>query len=226
MNHIIPTVFATSKREFTDRFNKLIKVSKALQIDFMDGKFVRNKSISLSVIPDLKGYNNNFEAHLMVNNPQKWISKLRKKGFKKLIFHYEAVEEDNKAVKLINKIKSLKIKAFIAINPETSINKIKDIINKADGVLLMGVHPGKEHQQFIPSIYNKVKLIRKLNKKIPIQIDGGIDFSIAKKLGRLGVKCINSGSFIFRSANPGETIKRLNSYLVTTHKLSIIKRFK
>src|SRR6267378_2103541 len=90
---IIPTVFCKNKKDFKERFSKLIKISKEIQIDFMDGRFVKSKFIDFSAIPNLKRYNNNFEAHLMVQNPIKYILKLKKKGFKKIIFHFNT--DDN-----------------------------------------------------------------------------------------------------------------------------------
>ena len=89
---IIPTIFATNKSDFDKRFNLLRKISKNLQIDFMDGKLVDSKSISLNEVPNLSRYKNNFEAHLMVKNPDRWISDLEKKGFSKVIFHIEAMK--------------------------------------------------------------------------------------------------------------------------------------
>jgi len=93
MNHIIPTIFATNKKQFLERFKTLRPLSKNLQIDLMDGKFVKAKSISLSQIPNLKKYKNNFEAHLMTEFPQKRIPKLKSLGFKKFIFHFTAVKK-------------------------------------------------------------------------------------------------------------------------------------
>src|SRR3989344_5043090 len=119
---IIPTIFAHNKKEFSQRFQKLLPISKNLQIDFMDGKFVKSKSISLSNIPNLKKYKKNFEAHLMVKNPDNYLKKLKKKGFNKIIFHYISTNDSEKTIK---KIKQLKLSAWLAINPQVSIKKIK-----------------------------------------------------------------------------------------------------
>ena len=75
-SRVIPTVFATSKKEFDSRFSKLRDASKNIHIDFMDGKFVKSKSISAAGLPDLNRYLNKFEAHLMVQSPGKYIKKL------------------------------------------------------------------------------------------------------------------------------------------------------
>ena len=127
---IIPTIFAHNKKEFSQRFQKLLPISKNLQIDFMDGKFVKSKSISLSNIPNLKKYKKNFEAHLMVKNPDNYLKKLKKKGFNKIIFHYISTNDSEKTIK---KIKQLKLSAWLAINPQVSIKKINALFSSCVG---------------------------------------------------------------------------------------------
>ncbi len=208
-NKIIPTVFAKNKKQFRKRLKKLLELKRDLQIDFMDGKFVKAKGIKISDIPDLKKYSMIFEAHLMAFNPSFYVKELKNKGFKKVIFHYESVNDKDKALGLIFYIHTHGMKAIIAINQETDIDKIKDILNYVDGVLLMGVHPGKENQKFISSVYMKIRRLRKINRKIVIQIDGGINLKVAEKLRRLKVNAINTGSFISEAENPKEALKEL-----------------
>ena len=208
MNRIIPTIFACNKKEFDERFKKLVPISKNLQIDFMDGKFVKAKSSALSQVPNLKKYRNNFEAHLMVFKSEKWIKKLKQKGFKKIIFHIESAKEPEK---LIEKTNSLKLSAYLAINPETPIKKIIPFLSNVEGVLFIGVHPGKEHQKFIPNVYKKINQLRKINRKIKIQVDGGVNFQNIKKLASLKVNYVNSGSLISEAGNPKQVFKKLNS---------------
>lgn len=195
---IIPTVFAHNKKEFQLRFAKLLPISKSIQIDFMDGKFVKSRSISLNQIPNLKKFKNNFEAHLMAKNPEKYLSKLKQKGFKKVIFHVETASPE--------KISS-SLELFVAINPETPIEKLIPFLPKVKGILVMGVHPGKEHQKFIPSVYKKISNLKRLNKKI--QVDGGVNEKVAKKLAKLKVDFVNIGSFISASENPKESLNKL-----------------
>lgn len=205
---IIPTIFAQNKKEFDLRFNKLIKLKKDLHIDFMDGKFVKSKGVLISQIPNLKKYKINFEAHLMTRNPEKYIPSLQKKGFKKIIFHYESLNID-KIADLIIKIKKSKMIPILAINPSTQIEEIIIFTKSIKTFLFMGVYPGKEHQKFIPSVYSKIKKFRKLSKSAIIQIDGGVNLSNAKKLKKLGVNILNSGSFISESQNPKITLRNL-----------------
>ena len=209
MTKIIPTVFAKTKQDLDKRLFKLIEISKEIQIDFMDGHFVSTKGITLADVPNLKHFNNQFEAHLMTKHPETWIKRLKNKGFHKVIFHYEAVENDKEIKKLVNDIHKLDMEAFIAINPGTHEAKIIDFLNIVDGVLLMGIYPGKEHQKLVFKIYLKLKSLREKNMKIPIQIDGGVNFFNAQRLSEEGATILNSGSLVAESEDPKEVLDEL-----------------
>lgn len=205
---IIPTIFAHNRREFRERFSKLIPIADSFQIDFMDGKFVPGKSVKISSVPNLRKYpDKKFEAHLMTFNPDRKIKKLRRKGFMKVIFHYESVRGREEAV--IRKTKNEGLKCFIAINPETPAAKISPFLGKADGILLMGVHPGREHQDFIPRVYEKIREIKKEFPLAVVQIDGGVNLSTLKKLRAAGADILNTGSFVSSSKNPAQALKKL-----------------
>lgn len=210
---IIPTVFAHSKKEFNNRFNKLISISREIQIDFMDNRFVKAKSVSIRDVPNLKKYKNNFEAHLMVKKPLLWINNLKDKGFKKVIFHYEALKDQDKIKKVISLIQERKMKVFIALNPETDINKIVCFLLYIDGVLLMGHEPGIEYVKLLPSIYMKIRSLRFHSKKIAIQIDGGVSDKNIKKLANAGANIFNIGSFVADAENPLDALLRLKDKL-------------
>ena len=212
MVHVIPTIFSYDKKGFFERFGRLVKASKYLQIDFMDGKFVKSKSVPLSVVPDLKKFNNYFEAHLMVSNPQTWISKLKIKGFKKVIFHYEAMSSNEEIFSLVEKIKSSGMKAFIAVNPGTSVANVERFVPFVDGFLLMGVHPGLENQSLISSTYDHIRSLRKFSNEIVIQVDGGVTFDTAERLSRASVNLVNSGSLVYNAYDPKKVIKRLEGF--------------
>ena len=206
MRKIIPTVFSKNKKDFKEKFDKLIGISRELQIDFMDGNFVRAKGISLSIIPNLKNKKINFEAHLMVEQPGKWINNLKKKGFKKVILHIEC---KNDIKRVLDKIHKDKMEAWIALNPSTSLKKIEEFLGQIDGVLFMGVNPGKENQKFIPRVLEKIKKLRKRNNKIKIQVDGGVNLKNIGTLKKIGVNIVNSGSFVSQNENPKGALKEL-----------------
>lgn len=207
---IIPTVFSHNKSEFSDRFSKLTKISKYLQIDFMDGQFVKAKSIQISQVPSLRRQKNNFEAHLMVLAPGRYIKPLKNKGFKKVIFHFDT--DDN--VKTIAHIKESGMRAFLALNPEVKVRDVCYLFQLLDGVLLMGVHPGKEHQKFINSTINKVKEIRRIDKNIDIQVDGGVNPLTIRKLKKAGANIFNSGSFVSSAQDPKKALSQLKKKII------------
>ena len=209
MRKVTPTIFARSKKQFKNRLKKLLELNRDLQIDFMDGRFVKNKGISVKDVSDLTKYNIRFEAHLMTLNPSLYIKDLKNKGFKRVIFHYEAINDEDKTLGLIFYIHTHGMKALVALNPETDINKIKDILYYADGVLLMGVRPGKENQKFISKVYNKIRKLRKINRKIIIQIDGGVNLKTAEKLRKLKVNAINTGSFVSEAKDSKKALREL-----------------
>jgi ribulose-phosphate 3-epimerase len=210
MTEIIPTIFATSKRMFDEKFTKLLDVSKKLQIDFMDGQFVTKRSIKLTAVPSLRDLDNEFEAHLMVTNPRSWIKRLKNKGFKKVIFHYSAMDFDEEETrKLANDIRKLDMLAFVAINPEVREDEIFGLLDDVDGILIMGVHPGREKQHLLDKTHWKLKNIRKINNKIVLQVDGGVNPITAPELIKSGADILNSGSFVSRSNNPKEALQGL-----------------
>lgn len=210
---VIPTVFSHNKKEFIERLEKITALSKNIQIDFMDGKFVKDKSISVDDLPNLKEYNNNFEAHLMCYNPEKYLTKLKKNGFFKIIFHCEAVD-DKKINDLIDQINYLGMRACIAINPDTKIDRILPHLNNSWGVLFMGHKPGVEHTKFVDSVYKKIELIRPANPKLIIEIDGGVDLSVANKLKKLNVNIIDTGSFVVNAKDPQKAYDQLEEAFI------------
>jgi ribulose-phosphate 3-epimerase len=148
----------------------------------------------------------------MVKNPQKYLSMLKKKGFHKIIVHYEAFSTNKKLLETLFQIRdTMKMKAFIAINPETPIIKVFPLLAYVDGVLLMGVHPGKEHQDLIPEVFAKISVLRERDSKMPIQIDGGVNIKSINNLKKSGATIFNSGSFVAESKNPKKTLQLLQT---------------
>jgi len=210
MTTIIPTIFATSKQQFDKKFKILIDISKKLHIDFMDGQFVKAKSIKLSDVPNLKNFENEFEAHLMVRDPNKWLKRLKNKGFKKVLFHYSSIKL-KEIPKLIDEIHKLDMKAFITINPRIHEDKIFPFLSKCDGILVMGIHPGAEKQRMVYKTHYKIRNIRERNKSIPIQVDGGVNDYTVASLVEDGATLLNSGSFISKSKDPKKSMEELEA---------------
>jgi ribulose-phosphate 3-epimerase len=154
----------------------------------------------------LKKCKNKFEAHLMVKNPENWISQIKEKGFEKIIIH---VESTKKLDEIIAKSKTESLILYFALNPETPTEKVFPYLSRIKGVLFMGVNPGKEHQKLLLEIYGKIKLLKSVNKAVRIQVDGGANEKNIARLAEVGVNYVNSGSLISDSENPRNEYKLL-----------------
>ena len=204
---IIPTIFSKNKKEFDSRYKKLSKISKEIQIDIMDGKFVRKKSVQIKDLPNFLNSRKIIEAHLMVKQPEKYIDTLRKKFVGRIIFHYEAAK--TKTPEIIKKIHSLGMHAVLAINPETKIKQIEKYLPEIHRVLIMGVKPGKENQKLLKGTFTKIKQLKEIYPKIKIHIDGGVNKQTAKKLFEAGADILNTGSYVANAKDPEKALKEL-----------------
>ncbi|MBT3407483.1 hypothetical protein HN415_02250, partial [Candidatus Woesearchaeota archaeon] len=198
---------------FDTKFKKLYNITKELQIDFMDGKFVKNKSVDIKYVPNLKSYNKKYglkcEAHLMIKNPIKLISKLNQIGFKKILIHFSAFKTEVELINCLNEIKKYKMIPALVINPNIKLNLIEKLIPKFKTIMLMGVYPGAEGQSFVSTNYLKIKKLRQKFPKLNIQIDGGVNLKTIKKIVDSGANILNSGSFISSSDNPKNSLNIL-----------------
>ncbi len=205
MIRIIPAIFAESEKEFLEKINKIKNLSAWAQIDVMDGKFVPKKSPNkpslIKKFPRL-----NFEIHLMVREPEKYIAKWAAAGAKKIIFH---IESQGDPEKLVKKIKKAGCGAGVAINPETDLEKIFPILEKVDVIMLMGNSPGKQGQKFQEKILKRAKQLRKLKPDIKLEVDAGVNEKTTPKIKKAGIETLVSGSYIFSHSNPAEAIKIL-----------------
>ena len=196
---------------------KMVNNSKAnwFHIDVMDGVFVPNISFGTPIMNILKKYAKKpLDVHLMIVNPDKYLEKFAELGSEVLTVHLEACTHLHRTVQ---KIKSLKLKAGVAINPHTPVSSLESIITEVDLVCVMSVNPGFGGQSFIDSTFQKVKdlklLIEKHESKALIEIDGGVNSENAKKLSKQGADVLVAGSFVFKSDNPTNTINNLSSLI-------------
>lgn len=208
MDKVIPTVFARDKESFNERLKVVSAIAKAVQIDFMDGKFVKTKSIGIEDIRVLQT-GRKYEAHLMCFNPFGYFSKLKKKGFSKVIFHYEAVKE---VQEVIDFAQDDKLEPWIAFNPATNLDKIESVLSKVlglKGVLFLGHKPGVEGIGFDKRVLTKIKAVRKAFKGMKIQVDGGVNGENAGMLRKAGVDFVNVGSSVANSFNPQNSLREI-----------------
>jgi ribulose-phosphate 3-epimerase len=179
----------------------------------MDGRFVPNISFGLPVIESLrKATTKPFDVHLMILEPERYAQDFKKAGADILTVHYEACPHLHRNMQ---QIKSLGMKAGVALNPHTPVEVLKDILHDIDLVCLMSVNPGFGGQSFIPHTYNKIRALRKMidvmGLQTEIEIDGGVTLQNAKDLLNAGATVLVAGNTVFRSENPTATIQNLKS---------------
>jgi ribulose-phosphate 3-epimerase len=182
-------------------------------LDVMDGRFVPNISFGLPVISAIrKSTQKVCDVHLMIEEPEKYAQAFKDAGADVLTVHVEACRHLHRN---IQQIKSLGMKAGVALNPHTPVSSIEEIIADVDVVCVMSVNPGFGGQKFIPATLAKIKLLKKLilEKKSSalIEVDGGVTLENAASIIEAGADVLVAGNTVFASASPIDTIKQLKS---------------
>ncbi|MFH1540507.1 MAG: ribulose-phosphate 3-epimerase [Elusimicrobiota bacterium] len=227
MIEIAPSILSADFSNLADDIKKCEKAcAKILHIDVMDGHFVPNITIGPVVVESIrKSTKMILDTHLMIAEPEKYVEQFAKAGSDWITFHIETVKNPSR---LIEKIKSLKLKAGISLNPATPISLLTKYLKEVDLILIMSVVPGFGGQKFIPSALKKISELKKLIKnkniathslksserinitKIKISVDGGINFDTIADVVKAGADIAVAGNSVFRS-NLGieKSIKKL-----------------
>ena len=182
-------------------------------LDVMDGLFVPNISFGIPVIKAINKHTlKPLDVHLMIEQPERFITDFKDAGANILTVHYEASTHLHRTLQAI---KSEGMKAGVALNPHTNVDLLMPVIEEVDLVCLMSVNPGFGGQKFIEGTYRKVsklkELISKANVSTKIEIDGGVTSENAKDLLECGADVLVAGSFVFKSENPTATISNLKN---------------
>ena len=192
---------------------EMVNASEAdwFHIDIMDGVFVPNISYGIPVLSVIQKHATKpLDVHLMIVDPDRYISTFAKLGSDILTVHYEACTHLHRTLQAI---KAEGMKAGVALNPHTPVSVLEDIIQDVDVLLLMSVNPGFGGQSFIENTYKKVRqaktLIEQSGASTLIEIDGGVSLKNAKALVEAGADALVAGSFVFNAANPTQTIADL-----------------
>ncbi|AEW85182.1 ribulose-phosphate 3-epimerase [Flavobacterium columnare NBRC 100251 = ATCC 23463] len=206
---IAPSVLAADFANL-QRDIEMINTSEAdwFHIDIMDGVFVPNISFGMPVLEAIKRYaKKTIDVHLMIVDPDRYISTFKKLGADILTVHLEACVHLHRTLQAI---KAEGMKAGVALNPHTNITLLEEVIQEIDVVCIMSVNPGFGGQSFIENTYSKVErlkaLIEKKGASTLIEIDGGVSTKNAKKLVQAGADILVAGSFVFNSNDPKKTI--------------------
>jgi ribulose-phosphate 3-epimerase len=180
-------------------------------IDVMDGVFVPNISFGFPVIETIRKFAKKpLDVHLMIVDPDRYITRFREVGADILSVHYETCPHLHRTIGLI---KSEGMKAGVVLNPHTNVDVLKNIIAEVDLVLIMSVNPGYGGQKFISNTYRKIselkELIEKNQSQALIEVDGGVDLTNARRLFESGADILVAGNTVFSSEKPQEIISQL-----------------
>ncbi len=182
-----------------------------LHIDVMDGHFVPNITVGPLLVESLRPVTElTLDVHLMIEDPDAFIPQFVKAGADVITVHQEACIHLNRT---IAHLKSLGVKAGVAINPATPLGLLEEILPDVDMVLLMSVNPGFAGQAFLPSLFRRARTLRSWIERegyeCLIEADGGIKLENVAQVYEAGVGVIVSGSGVFDTPNPGETLKQM-----------------
>ncbi|MFY0600561.1 MAG: ribulose-phosphate 3-epimerase [Cyclobacteriaceae bacterium] len=184
-----------------------------IHIDIMDGVFVPNISFGFPVTNAINKYSKKqLDFHLMIEDPNPYLQPCLDSGAKIITVHYEACVHLHRTIQAI---KSMGVKAGVALNPHTNVDLLKDLLPELDLVLIMSVNPGFGGQKFITNTFKKVKQLRmladELNPNLLIEIDGGVSMNNALELKECGANILVAGSSVFNTSNPIDTIQMLKN---------------
>jgi ribulose-phosphate 3-epimerase len=213
MDHLVsPSLLAA---DFGNLQKEVLMVNRSqadwIHLDIMDGLFVPNISFGFPVIEYVrKASEKPLDVHLMIVDPDRFLSRFHDAGASILTVQYEACTHLHRTV---SEIRKLGMKAGVALNPHTPVSLLKNILPFVDMVLIMTVNPGFGGQSFIMESYGKIEELRSMigsgGFKVLIEVDGGIDTKNAARLVSSGVDVLVAGNSVFGSADPSETIRML-----------------
>jgi ribulose-phosphate 3-epimerase len=182
-------------------------------LDIMDGHFVPNISFGSAVVANIRKVTKaKLDSHLMIESPEKYLEQFIKVGSDIITFHIESIKD----YKILKKAKDLNVQVGLAINPETEIIRVPDFFDYVDYILVMSVHPGFSGQKFIYESFEKIRILngilKKDNRKIKIEVDGGVNLGNARSIVDAGAEYLVAASAIFQG-NITDNIKKFYSIL-------------
>ena len=212
MIKIAPSILSADFKNLEQQIRQIEKGGADwIHLDVMDGHFVPNITFGPIVVKAIRAITKlPLDAHLMIENPDRYLDIFQKAGTNRLTVHVEACIHLHRT---IQRIKELGMKAGVSLNPATHVSALKEILPTVNQVLVMTVNPGFGGQKFIQSTMKKVKdvsqMIIETEKDIELEVDGGIDETNVRNLVHSGVTVIVAGHSIFSKQNISKAVRDL-----------------
>ena len=200
---IIPAIIAKNQNELDDRLSKVLPYVEVVQLDVMDDRFVPNTSLFFDF--SLPETSVQFEAHLMVQNPEEWVEKFGAKVDTVLVH----CESDFDVDKVIEVVKRQGKRFGLVLNPETPVDRLRGVIERLDQVLIMTVKPGFYGSAFLPEMVEKIQMLRSMKPMLDIEVDGGITDKTIDVVDQAGANLFVSGSYIVKAEDVAGAIQNL-----------------
>jgi len=217
MTEISPAILTNDISDFRKKYAELFALShhfKELHVDFIDGKFLPNRTIMPGQDCRLKPPFR-LTAHFMTLNPAQYFAIAKNDGYSTVIFQFEAMPNEAEVDRTVDLARTLGLRVGIAVNPETKLFAIAKFIDKVDVIQLMAIHPGAQGREFLSEIYEKIRELRQLSKNVIISVDGGVKVGIARQLSKAGADILVAGSAILRSEDEDLAIEALRADIET-----------
>ncbi|MGA1997380.1 MAG: ribulose-phosphate 3-epimerase [Bryobacteraceae bacterium] len=212
MVEIVPSILSADFARLADEMARVERGgARILHLDVMDGHFVTNITIGPPVVESIrKATKAHLDVHLMIENPERYVTDFVHAGANSVSVHWEACRHLDGTLEMIRSARAM---AGVVLNPATPVEVLEDVLHVADYVLLMSVNPGFGGQKLIPYVLEKARKLAEMRREkrlaLPIEIDGGVHPENLAQVVRAGCDWIVTGSAIFHSPDAEATVRQM-----------------
>jgi len=202
---VAPSILSADFGRLNEEIATVDEYADVIHVDVMDGHFVPNITIGAPVVKWIKS-KKPLHAHLMIENPEKYVEDFAKAGVERIVVHAEACSD---LAGVVAQVKNLGVEVGVCIKPGTAVSEIKGVLSELDEVLVMTVEPGFGGQSFMEDMVPKIKELRDLGFEGDIGVDGGINGETCKVCIVAGANVMGAGSYIFKAEDRVVAIESL-----------------
>lgn len=201
---IVPSILSENYDDFVLRLRQAEPLTDYVQIDIMDGFFVGTKSFPAEMISGVET-ELSFEVHLMVEDPGQILAKIRNRGLRKVIYHFESRVDHNG---ILTELRGRGLDAGLAVRPETTVEECLGVAERVGTLLFLTVDPGKYGSPFRPEVLAKIAEARRIFPEKTIAVDGGVSIDNLHLFYGIGVDYVCVGSRIFLGGKPEDNFRK------------------